>query len=91
VTREEVLRLTGRELDAAVAERVMGWVGPVHWVCNEPFMAVPVYDRPHPDCRRTDMPVRPELIGQVLWCVCHMPHRGRAGGWRVRGEDGGGG
>lgn len=26
---------------------------------------------PHPDCRRTDMPLRPELVGQVLWCVCH--------------------
>lgn len=25
VTREEIMQLTGRELDAAVAERVMGW------------------------------------------------------------------
>jgi len=25
---------------------------------------------PHPDCRRTDMPLRREMVGQVLMCVC---------------------
>jgi len=26
---------------------------------------------PHPDCRHPGMPLRLELVGQVLWCVCH--------------------
>jgi len=26
---------------------------------------------PHPDCRRTDMPLRRELLGQVVLCMCH--------------------
>ena len=27
---------------------------------------------PHPDCRHPGMPLRPELVWQVVLCVCHI-------------------
>src|SRR5690606_19328389 len=42
VTRDEILALEDRELDAAVAERVMGWLGRPKRFAGTPIMLAPV-------------------------------------------------
>lgn len=51
MTREEILAMQpGRELDALIAEKVMGWHGPIQWVDDEdgsdPFLLEPGVEIP---------------------------------------------